>query len=165
MTSEFLNLKKTPNCECSNLPGVNTFGIWFGELGGIELLDELFDDNGPFFISIWLLLLLLFILLLLLLFVLMELLFIIERPFDNATLWWWTMLFAMPKPEVIWLWWSSWLDGSAEIAETYKITQCLKYTNIFVTSGSMFSFFWLLPHEAIFKAFLLYKMKINSMKK
>lgn len=27
MTSEFLNFKKSSNCECSNLPGVNTFGI------------------------------------------------------------------------------------------------------------------------------------------
>lgn len=109
-------------------PGVRTFGMWLGELGGMELLDEMLDDNGPFFTSKWLLLLWVLLFTLLLLLALMELLFIIDRPLVRATLWRCTILLVKPKPDAIWLWCNNWLDGSDEMARYRK---CMKEKKCF----------------------------------
>lgn len=114
--------------EMNSLPGVmGRLDKWFGELGGMELLDELFDDKVVVLLSIWcrwfsldtslvLLWLLLLVLLLfvwwwlvcllfrLLLFVWIELLFRfddIAKPFGINELWcgWWCI--------AKWLWCSN----------------------------------------------------------
>lgn len=79
----------------------------FGELGGIEPLEELFDDIMDFTLLLltckspwWLLL------------VFNELLFVNPfRPFVIAV-WWCTILFVN---DVIWLWWSNWFVGRDDI--------------------------------------------------
>lgn len=151
--------------EWSIVPGVaGRLDKWFG-----ELLDELFDESGPVFLSMWwrwvsvslllLLLLLLFLVELvdwwllmsllakLLLFVWMELLFRFDdmaKPFGINALWWWWWCMAK------WLWCK--LGGSEAIAAQLRWKKETRFHGQF-SIQVFISKHWkvkLLPHLLIF---------------